>query len=63
MAQCLYFIIANYKIKTMKLFATYQKLKRKSLELLSKGFLDDYFETLMQIAKLEKQMQQLQYLN
>jgi len=47
----------------MKLFATYQKLKRKSLELLSKGFLDDYFETLMQIAKLEKQMQQMQYLN
>jgi len=47
----------------MKLFATYQKLKRKSLELLSKGFLDDYFETLMQITKLEKQMQQLQYLN
>ena len=59
----MYFIVVNYKIKTMKLFTTYQNLKRKSLELLSKGFLDDYFEALMQITKLEKQMQQMQYLN
>ena len=59
----MHFIKANSKIKTMKLFFTYQNLKRKSLELLSKGFLDDYFETLLQITKLEKQMQQLQYLN
>ena len=47
----------------MKLWATYQELKKKSLELLSKGFLDDYFETLITLSKLEKRLTHLQYLN
>jgi hypothetical protein len=47
----------------MKLFLTYQGLKRKSKELLLKGFIEDYFKTLLLISKIENQMQQLQYLN
>jgi len=47
----------------MKLLATYKKLKKKSVELLSKGKLDEYFEILFQISQLEKRMKLLPVLN
>ncbi len=47
----------------MKSFSRYQQLKKKSLELLSKGILDEYFETLIMLSQLEKQMLQLARLN
>ena len=47
----------------MKLFAAYQQMKEKSLQLLAKGLLDDYFELLVRISKIEKQLTELRYLN
>jgi len=47
----------------MKLLVTYQRLKKKSVELLSKGKLDEYFETLLKITQIEKQMANLPVLN
>jgi hypothetical protein len=47
----------------MKLFSVYQNLKRKSVELLSKGILDEYFETLILLSNIEKQMAVLSRLN
>jgi len=47
----------------MKLYAHYQLLKRKAIQLLSGGYIDEYFETLMQISRIEKQLNQLRYLN
>ncbi len=47
----------------MKLLSTYQNLKRKSVELLSNGVLDEYFEVLIKLSHLEKQMIQLSLLN
>jgi hypothetical protein len=47
----------------MKLFPLYQSLKKKSVELLSKGILDEYFETLILLSNLEKQMAVLSRLN
>ena len=40
----------------MKTIEIYNSLKKKSVELMSKGFLEEYFYTLMQISKLEKQI-------
>ena len=40
----------------MKTIEIYTSLKKKSVELMSKGFFDEYFSTLMQLAKLEKQI-------
>jgi hypothetical protein len=48
-----------YEIKkntAMKLFSVYQSLKRKSVELLSQGYLNEYFETLMELSSIEKQI-------
>jgi len=53
----------NAKFTTMKLFSHYQKLKKKSVELLSKGILDEYFEILIQLSQLEKQLLTLSRLN
>ena len=47
----------------MKLFAIYQNLKKKSLYFLSKGMLDEYFDILVKIAHVEKQLVELRYLN
>ncbi len=47
----------------MKLLTTYQNLKKKSVELLSKGFLDEYFDTLVVLSNIEKQLSRLHYLN
>ena len=47
----------------MKLLSQYQQLKRKALNLLSKGILDEYFEILMVLSNLEKQMIYLARLN
>ena len=47
----------------MKLFAIYQNLKQKSLYLLSKGTLDEYFDILVKIARVEKHLVELRYLN
>jgi len=40
----------------MKTIEIYTSLKKKSVELMSKGFFEEYFNTLMQLAKLEKQI-------
>jgi len=53
----------NAKFRTMKLFSHYQTLKKKSIELLSKGILDEYFEILIQLSQLEKQLVTLSRLN
>ncbi len=47
----------------MKLFAAYQKMKKRSLDLLAKGLIDEYFEMLVRISQIEKQLSQLRYLN
>jgi len=47
----------------MKLFAAYQKMKERSLRLLAKGLLDDYFELLVSMSQIEKQLTELRYLN
>ena len=47
----------------MKLFAIYQKMKERSLQLLAKGLLDDYFELLVSMSQIEKQLTELRYLN
>jgi len=47
----------------MKLLAVYQDLKKQSVSLLTKGHFDAYFESLMQLSKLEKEMQKLILLN
>ncbi len=47
----------------MKLLTAYQTLKKKSVELLSKGFLDEYFDTLILLSNIEKQLIQLHRLN
>ncbi len=47
----------------MKLLAVYQELKKKSIALLTKGHFDAYFESLMQLSRLEKEMQELILLN
>ncbi len=53
----------NTKFTTMKIFSHYQNLKRKSVELLSRGILDEYFEILIQLSNLEKQLLTLSRLN
>ena len=63
MAQSLHFDKYIIKFTTMKLLSTYQNLKRKSVELLSNGVLDEYFEVLIKLSHLEKQMIQLSLLN
>ena len=56
--------IVKYKnLLTMKLFAAYQKMKKRSLDLLAKGLIDEYFELLVRISQIEKQLIQLRYLN
>ncbi len=47
----------------MKLFSIYQNLKQKSLYLLSKGLLDEYFDILVKMSQIEKQLVELRYLN
>ena len=47
----------------MKLFAAYQKMKERSIQLLAKGLLDDYFELLIRMSQIEKQLAELRYLN
>jgi len=47
----------------MILLNQYQKLRKKSIILLSKGIIDEYFETLIQLSKLKKQMLLLSQLN
>ncbi|GEM_PF-3517459 len=47
----------------MKVYEMYERLKRKSVELLSKGLFNEYFDTLMTLSKLEKQMIEMTRLN
>ncbi len=47
----------------MKLFAIYQNLKQKSLYLLSKGMLDEYFDILVKLSRIKKHLMTLGYLN
>ena len=47
----------------MKLYANYRFLKEKSIQLLSKGFIDEYLEILDVLTKIEKRMGHLKYLN
>jgi hypothetical protein len=47
----------------MKILEVYKSLKRKSVELIAKGSIDEYFDTLMQLSKLERQMKQMSLLN
>ncbi len=47
----------------MKLFAIYQHLKKKSLALLSKGMLDEYFDILVKLSRIENHLMTLGYLN
>ena len=47
----------------MKQLSLYSSLKRKAVELLSKGAVKEYMHTLMQLSQLEKEMAKMSLLN
>jgi len=47
----------------MILLSQYQKLRKKSIILLSNGIIDEYFEALIQLSKLKRRMLLLSQLN
>lgn len=47
----------------MKLFATYQNLKKKSMLLLDQGYVDEYVQILVKLSEMEKTLKQLSFLN